>query len=64
MHGEFVEQRLQQLRKAVLFFIRIQTKFKTGGKKRSRFVFPAKMGLNRGEPSTRNAHALPCLHTQ
>ena len=26
--------------------------------------FPAKMGLNSGEPSTRTAHVLLCLHTQ
>ena len=41
-----------------------ETKFKTGGKKHSKFFFPAKMGSNSGEPSTRTAHALPCLHTQ
>ena len=47
-----------------------ETKFKIGGKKnkkqkkRSKIVFPAKMGLNSGEPSTHTAHALPCLHTQ
>ena len=39
--------------------------FNTGGAKNvpSSF-FPAKMGLNSGEPSTRTAHAFPCLHTQ
>ena len=48
-----------------------ETKFKTGGKKRKKekknvpsSFFPAKMGLNSSEPSTRTAHDLPCLHTQ
>ena len=46
----------------------VKQMFKQEGKKVEQNVpsslFPAKMGLNSGEPSTHTAHALPCLHTQ
>ena len=44
------------------FFVKQSSK--QGEKQTFQVRFPAKMGLNSGEPSTRTAHALPCLHTQ
>ena len=42
-----------------------RTCLKQEGKKTfENLFFPAKMGLNLGEPSTRTVHALPYLHTQ
>ena len=50
------------------FRLFVKQMFKTGKEKQNQNVlssfFPAKMGLNSSEPSTRTAHALPCLHTQ
>ena len=49
--------------RASVFFVRQSSK-QEGKKTFQVRFFPAKMGLNSGEPSTRTTHALPCLHTQ